>query len=174
MAALVGVMFMVVVGTFEWESLKYGGKIPKQDIIVMIAVTVITIFSDLATAVIVGVILSTLAFAWKKGTEAEAIVAYDFDGSKIYKLHGSIFFGSVLNFKDLFTPNEDPETVIIDFENAKVMDYSGVEIINGLVEKYDFLGKKIILRNMGGYSQDLIRNAKELTIIKKETIEGNS
>lgn len=174
LAALVGVMFMVVVGTFEWESLKYGGKIPKQDIIVMIAVTVITIFSDLATAVVVGVILSALAFAWKKGTEAEAIVAYDFDGSKIYKLHGSIFFGSVLNFKDLFTPNEDPETVIIDFENAKVMDYSGVEIINGLVEKYDFLGKKIILRNMGGYSQDLIRNAKELTIIKKETIEENS
>lgn len=171
LAALVGVMFMVVVGTFKWESLKYRGKIPKQDIVVMLAVTGITIFSDLATAVIAGVILSALAFAWKKGSEADAQVIDNEDGSRTYKLSGSIFFGSVLNFKDLFTPNQDPEVVIFDFENAKVMDYSGVEAINAMVEKYDLLGKKITLVQVGSYSRNLFKKANELTIIRKETIQ---
>lgn len=85
----------------------------------MIAVTLITIFADLATAVIAGVVLSALAFAWKKGTEAEAITTHDSDGSKTYHLYVSVFFGSVLNFQDLFTPNEDPDHVIFDFKNAK-------------------------------------------------------
>lgn len=171
LAALVGVMFMVVIGTFKWESLKYNGKIPQQDMIVMLSVTVITIFSDLATAVIIGVVLSALAFAWKKGTEADALTIENNDGSKTYKLNGSVFFGSVLNFQDLFTPNEDPNLVIFDFEKAKIMDYSGVEAINSMIEKYDALEKKVILRNVGGYSHSLIKNAKEITSIKKETIE---
>lgn len=173
LAALVGVMFMVVIGTFKWESLKYSGKIPKQDIIVMIAVTAITIFADLATAVIAGVILSALAFAWKKGTEADAVVVDNPEGSRTYKLSGSIFFGSVLNFKDLFTPNDDPQDVIFDFEKAKVMDYSGVEAINAMVEKYESLGKRVKLKQVGSYSQNLFKNAKEITSIRKETIEAN-
>lgn len=166
LAGLVGVMFMVVVGTFEWESLKYYGKIPRQDMIVMLAVTVITIFSDLATAVIAGVLLSTLAFAWKKGIEVDVKVVYDFEGTKTYRLEGSIFFGSVLNFKDYFTPNEDPDTVIFDLQNAKVMDHSGVEAINELVEKYESLGKNVILRHVGRYSHDLFEKSKELTSIR--------
>lgn len=177
LAGLVGVMFMVVLGTFEWESLKYNGKIPKQDIVVMLAVTVITIFSDLATAVIVGVILSALAFAWKKGTEADAMVVYDFEGTKTYRLKGSIFFGSVLNFKDLFTPNDDPDTVIFDLQNAKVMDYSGVEAINAMVEKYDSLGKNVILRHVGRYSHNLFEQSKDITSItsiRKETAKENN
>lgn len=171
LAALVGVMFMVVVGTFKWESLKYRGKIPKQDIIVMIAVTVITIFSDLATAVIAGVVLSALAFAWKKGTEAGVRVVDNADGSRTYKLNGSVFFGSVLNFKELFKPNDDPENVVFDFENAKVMDYSGVEAINSMVEKYESLGKKVILKQVGSYSQNLFKNANGITSINKDSIE---
>lgn len=173
LAALAGVMFMVVIGTFKWESFKYAGKIPKQDIVVMLAVTVITIFADLATAVIAGVVLSALAFAWKKGTEAEALTSYDSDGSKTYHLNGSVFFGSVLNFQDLFTPNDDPEHVIFDFKNAKVMDYSGVESFNAVIEKYDALGKTVTLRNVGSYSHGLFKKAKKLTVIKKETIETN-
>lgn len=163
LAGLVGVMFMVVVGTFEWESLKYRGKIPRQDIIVMVAVTLITIFADLATAVIAGVLLSTLAFAWKKGIEAEVTEVYEFEGTKTYLLEGSVFFGSVLNFKDAFTPNEDPDTVIFDFENAKVMDYSGVEVIEGLINKYETLGKNVILRHVGRYSHHLFEQSKEIT-----------
>ncbi len=171
LSALIGVMFMVVIGTFKWESLKYSRKIPKQDIIVMIAVTVITIFSDLATAVIAGVILSALAFAWKKGTEADALVIDNLDGSRTYKLNGSVFFGSVLNFKDLFNPNDDPDYVIFDFESAKVMDYSGVEAINAIVEKYESLGKKVMLRKVGSYSQNLFKNAHEITSITKDNME---
>lgn len=173
LAALVGVMFMVVVGTFKWESLEYNGKIPKQDVFVMVAVTVITIFSDLATAVIAGVVLSALAFAWKKGAEAATATTDNEDGTKTYKLYGSVFFGSVLNFKDLFTPNEDPDTVIFDFKNAKVMDYSGVEAINSVIEKYKSLGKTVILRRVGRYSQALFKDAKEITSIEKDDFEFN-
>lgn len=171
LAALAGVMFMVVVGTFKWESLKYSGKIPRADIIVMVAVTVITIFSDLATAVIAGVILSALVFAWKKGTEADAIEIDNSDGSKTYLLNGSIFFGSVLNFKDLFNPNDDPDHVIFDFEKAKVMDYSGVETISAMVDKYESLGKKVTLKHVGSYSTNLFKKAKNITSIHKDIIE---
>lgn len=162
---------MVVIGTFKWESLKYNGKIPKQDMVVMLAVTVITIFSDLATAVIAGVILSALAFAWKKGTEADALIVDNPDGSRTYKLNGSIFFGSVLNFQELFSPKEDPEVVIFDFETAKVMDYSGVEAINTLVEKYEACGKKVILNHVGRYSMNLFKDARKITSIDKQKIE---
>lgn len=173
LAALAGVMFMVVIGTFKWESLKYNGKIPRADLIVMIAVTGITIFSDLATAVIAGVILSALVFAWKKGTEADAVEINNADGSKTYKLNGSIFFGSVLNFRDLFNPNEDPDHVIFDFEKAKVMDHSGVEVISSMVDKYESLGKKVTLKHVGSYSVKLFKKAKNITSIKKDSIERN-
>lgn len=171
LAVLVGVMFMVVIGTFKWESLKYSGKIPRADIIVMIAVTLITIFTDLATAVFIGVILSALVFAWKKGTEAAAIEIDNPDGSKTYMLNGSIFFGSVLNFKDLFNPNDDPDHVIFDFEKAKVMDYSGVETISAMVDKYESLGKKVTLKHVGSYSTNLFKKAKNITSIHKDIID---
>ena len=93
-------------------------------------------------------------------------VVYDFEGTKTYRLEGSIFFGSVLNFKDFFTPNEDPDTVIFDLQNAKVMDHSGVAAINELVEKYESLGKNVILRHVGRYSHNLFEKSKDLTSIK--------
>lgn len=173
LAVLVGVMFMVVIGTFKWESLRYSGKIPRADVVVMIAVTLITIFTDLATAVIIGVILSALVFAWKKGTEADAVEINNADGSKTYKLNGSIFFGSVLNFRDLFNPNEDPDHVIFDFEKAKVMDHSGVEVISSMVDKYESLGKEVTLKHVGSYSVKLFKKAKNITSIKKDSIERN-
>lgn len=171
LAALAGVMFMVVISTFKWETLKYRGKIPRADIIVMVAVTLITIFTDLATAVIVGVILSALAFAWEKGTEAAAKEVINDDGSKTYKLNGSVFFGSVLNFQDLFTPNEDPDHVILDFKKAKVMDYSGVEAISAIVDKYEELGKTVTLKRVGSYSTNLFKKARQISSITKESIE---
>lgn len=168
LAALAGVMFMVVVGTFEWESLKYRGKIPQEDIVVMIAVMVITVLSDLATAVIAGVILSSLSFAWKKGKGAYTVTTINSDGSKVYNVHGSIFFGSVLNFKDLFTPNDDPNEIVIDFKYAKVMDYSGVQTIDALAEKYNTLGKRVTVKNLSNSSQKLFDDAKNITNLNIE------
>lgn len=169
LAALVGVMFMVVVGTFEWESLRYGKKIPKEDVIVMVVVTVVTIFSDLATAVIIGVILSALSFSWKKGKGAYTHSEINPDGSKTYQVHGSIFFGSVLNFKDLFTPKEDPKHVILDFRYAKVMDYSGVETVDSLAEKYRKLGKEVTIKNLSHSSEEIFKKAKNITNLSIDT-----
>lgn len=166
LAALVGVMFMVVVGTFEWESLRYFNKIPVEDIIVIIAVSVVTIFADLASAVILGVVLSTMAFAWKKGKEISADTDVQADGSKIYKIKGSIFFGSVLDFKDFFDTVTDPEIVYIDFKQAKVMDYSGIEAVDSIVEKYDLAGKTVKIVNLSGSSRKMFEDAKDITKLK--------
>ena len=169
LAALVGVMFMVVIGTFEWESLSYRGKIPKEDIIVMVAVMVFTVLADLATAVFIGVILSSLTFAWKKGKGAYTHTEINPDGSKAYQVHGSIFFGSVLNLKDLFTPNEDPDLIIIDFKYAKVMDYSGVQAVDSISKKYEELGKEVIVTNLSNSSQKLFDAAKNITHLDIES-----
>ncbi len=166
LAALVGVMFMVVVGTFEWQSLKYGNKIPKQDFAVIAVVTLVTIFADLATAVIIGVILSALVFAWEKGKVIYVNVENDDNGSKTYKINGSVFFGSVLNFKELFDVKNDPEDVIIDFKYAKVMDHSAIEAINGLAEKYETLGKKLTLIRLSEDCQKLFKNAETIVCVK--------
>ncbi len=165
LAALVGVMFMVVVGTFEWQSLKYGKKIPKQDIIVIIVVSIVTIFADLATAVIIGVILSALMFAWEKGKVIYVNIENNEDGSKTYKINGSIFFGSVLNYKDLFDINNDPDHVIVDFKYAKVMDHSAIEAINSMAEKYDDIGKKMTLIRLTEECNRLFENAKTITCV---------
>ncbi|MDR5660005.1 SulP family inorganic anion transporter [Serpentinicella sp. ANB-PHB4] len=166
LAALVGVMFMVVVGTFEWQSLKYGNKIPKQDFAVIAVVTLVTIFADLATAVIIGVVLSALVFAWEKGKVIYVNVENDDNGTKTYKINGSIFFGSVLNFKDLFDIKNDPEDVIIDFKYAKVMDHSGIEAINAIAEKYEDLGKKLTLIRLSEDCQKLFKNAETIVSVK--------
>lgn len=166
LASLVGVMFMVVVGTFEWESLKYGKKIPFEDLLVIVAVTLITIFSDLATAVIIGVILSALVFAWKKGKGIYAVEEFNEDGSKTYKINGSIFFGSALKFQDLFDVNGDPEKVIFDFKYAKVMDHSAIEAINSTIMKYDVLGKYVTVIRLSEECQNLFKRAGDITCIE--------
>ncbi|MGB6128933.1 MAG: SulP family inorganic anion transporter [Psychrilyobacter sp.] len=166
LSGLVGVMFMVVIGTFKWESLKYGGKIPKSDVIVVLAVTFITIFQDLATAVIVGVILSALMFAWEKGKIIYAKIETGVNGEKIYKMNGVLFFGSVYKLKEIFDVNTDPMNVILDLKHAKVMDFSGIETINGIAEKYADLGKKFTLRRPNENCRLLLQNAKNIDSIK--------
>lgn len=172
LAALVGVMFMVVVGTFEWQSLKYGKKIPFQDILVIIVVSIITIFSDLATAVIVGVILSALMFAWEKGKVIYVNIENNEDGSKTYKINGSIFFGSVLSYNELFDIKNDPDNVIVDFKYAKVMDHSAIEAIDRMAEKYHEQGKKMTLIRLTEDCNRLFENAKSITCVNidKSTI----
>lgn len=172
LAGLVGVMFMVVVGTFEWQSLKYGNKVPKEDFAVIIVVSAVTVFSDLATAVIIGIVLSALIFAWQKGKVIYANVENNPDGSKTYKINGSVFFASVLNFQELFDVPNDPENVEIDFKYAKVMDHSAIEAINNLSQKYALLGKNLKLIRLSEDCQNLFKNAEKITSVNIEnTIE---
>lgn len=169
LAGLVGVMFMVVVGTFEWQSLKYGKKIPKQDFIVIAVVTVVTVFADLATAVIIGVVLSALIFAWEKGKVIYANIENDHNGIKTYKINGSIFFASVLNFKEIFDIKNDPDDIIIDFKYAKVMDHSAIEAINSIAERYNNLGKNLTLIRLSEDCQKLFKNAETITCVNIDT-----
>ena len=172
LVALIGVMFMVVVGTFEWQSLKYGKKIPFQDIAVIIVVSVVTIFADLATAVIIGVIISALIFAWEKGKVIYVNIEDNEDGSKTYKINGSIFFGSVLSYKELFDINNDPQEVIVDFKYAKVMDHSAIEAIDSIASKYRNLGKTMTLIRLSEDCNRLFENAQSITSVNidKSTI----
>jgi len=163
MAALVGVMFMVVIGTFEWASLKTFGKMPKSDILVMVLVAGYTVFMhDLATAVILGVIVSALVFAWNHATHLFADVKYNEQGSKLYQLHGPLFFASVSSFKDLFDPKEDPDDVVIDFYYTRVYDQSGLEAINSLAEKYRVAGKRLHLTHLSEECRKLLDKAGDL------------
>ncbi len=171
LAGLVGVMFMVVVGTFKWESLRYGGKIPKNDLIVVIAVTVVTVYKDLATAVILGVVLAALMFAWEKGKVLYAKVDTEADGSKRYKIVGTLFFGSVQNFKDLFNVNEDPQNVILDLHYAKVMDHSAIEAIDHLAGRYAAAGKNFSLVRVSHNCRLLFDNAEKITNIQIDQLQ---
>ncbi|WP_271270819.1 SulP family inorganic anion transporter [Aliamphritea hakodatensis] len=148
-AALVGVMFIVVIGTFEWASLRLINKIPRADIFVVITVTVVTVLTDLAIAVIVGVIVSALVFAWQHAKNMRVETSMENNGYlKIYEPNGPLFFSSVQNFRDQFTPRYDPQEVIIDFKNCRVMDHSGIEVIDSLVERYQKGGIDIHLRHL--------------------------
>ncbi len=123
-AALVGVMFMVVIGTFAWSSFRILNKIPKADAFVLIAVSGITVWQDLAIAVIAGVLISAVVFAWKNATMIRARKTIKGDGTKIYEIWGPLFFGSVQNFNSKFDPKNDPENIEIDFIESKVSDHS--------------------------------------------------
>ena len=162
MAALVGVMFMVVIGTFEWTSLKMFKRMPTADVLVMVLVAGYTvIMHDLATAVILGVIVSALVFAWKHAMHLGADVSTNEFGSKIYQLHGPLFFASVSSFKDLFDPNDDPEDVVIDFYYTRVYDQSGLEAISMLAEKYEACGKRLHLTHLSKECRNLLDRAGE-------------
>jgi sulfate permease, SulP family len=163
MAALVGVMFMVVIGTFEWTTLQTWRRIPVAEVVVMVVVAAYTVFMhDLATAVLIGVALSAMVFAWKKSKYMIADVQYNEQGSKIYQLHGVLFFGSVTRFRDLFTPQDDPEDVVIDFYFSRVYDQSGLEAINALAERYQKLGKRLHLRHLSADCRRLLDRAGDL------------
>lgn len=145
-AVLVGIMFMVSIGTFEFSSIKRIRHMPKSDAFVLVVVTLITIFEDLAVAVIAGIIISALVFAWKHA-KIFSHVAEEND-KKIYELDGPLFFASVTSFNEQFDPSNDPDEVVIDFKNARVMDSSGAEAIDALTAKYKKLGKKLTLRHL--------------------------
>jgi SulP family sulfate permease len=165
LASLVGLMFIVVISTFKWESLKYGKNIPVQDFVVIIVVTLVTIFQDLATAVIVGVLLSTVMFAWQKGKTLHMKTQKGKGKSKIYKLNGVLFFGSVLNFKELFDIKSDPKKVILDLKYAKVMDYSALEAIDSMALKYKEAGKTFMITRAGESCLRLMKDAEDITSI---------
>lgn len=162
MAALIGVMFMVVLGTFEWSSLRIIKKIPKTDAFVLILVSGVTVATDLAVAVIVGVIVSALFFAWEHASHINVKSYDDEKGSRVYELNGPLFFGSVKNFLELFTPEKDPDDVIIEFQNSRVADHSAIEAIDNLALKYIKAGKKLHLRHLSPECRELLKNADDL------------
>ena len=166
MAALVGVMFMVVIGTFECASLRMLRRMPLADNLVMIFVAGYTVLMhDLATAVILGVIISSLVFAWNHATHLGADVKHNEFGSKIYQLHGPLFFASTSSFKELFEVNDDPEDVVIDFYYSRVYDQSGIEAINMLAERYQAGGKRLHLTHLSPECRTLLRKAGDLVEI---------
>ena len=166
MAALVGVMFMVVIGTFEWASLKMFKRMPRSDMFVMVLVAGYTvIMHDLASAVILGVIVSALVFAWQHATHIGADVKFNEFGSKIYQLHGPLFFASVTSFKDMFNVSDDPDDVVIDFYYSRVYDQSGLEAINWLAEKYEVNGKRLHLTHLSKECRGLLNKAGDLVEI---------
>ena len=164
LAALVGVMFMVVIGTFAWQSLTILRLIPLTDALVMLLVTVVTVMSDLAIAVVVGVIVSALAFAWNIATRIHANAETKDDGSKIYRIEGPLFFGSVDGFTEIFDPQHDPDSVIIDFMNSRVADQSALQAIEALARKYEKLGKKVQLRHLTRDCHRLLHRAGQLIV----------
>lgn len=158
-AALVGVMFMVVIGTFAWSSFRILNKIPLADAIVLIAVSAITVWQDLAIAVIAGVIMSALVFAWKNATMIRARKSIKEDGTKVYEIWGPLFFGSVQNFNAKFDPQTDPKKIEIDFVESRVSDHSGIEALRGIANKYLDLGKEVKLTHLSPDCQELLLKA---------------
>lgn len=166
MAALVGVMFMVVIGTFEWASLKMFRRMPTSDVFVMVLVAGYTVFMhNLASAVILGVIVSALVFAWQHATHIGADIKYNDFGSKIYQLHGPLFFASVQSFRDMFDVEEDSDDVVIDFYYTRVYDQSGMEAINALAERYESVGKRLHLTHLSPECRSLLNKAGDLVEI---------
>jgi len=161
MAALVGVMFVVVIATFEWSSLRIMGKIPATDAFVLVLVSAVTVFTDLAIAVVVGVIVSALVFAWEHAKHIH-INSYDAQGSRVHELNGPLFFGSVKNFLELFNPEKDPDDVIIEFQNSRVADHSAIEAIDTLAERYIRAGKTLHLRHLSEECRQLLKKAGDL------------
>jgi SulP family sulfate permease len=158
-AALVGVMFMVVIGTFAWSSFRVIRKIPLSDAIVLIVVSAITVWKDLAVAVIAGVIISALVFAWKNATMIRARKRIQPDGTKTYEIWGPLFFGSIQNFNSKFDAKNDPKNVEIDFVESRVSDHSALEAISNLVSKYESEGKSIKLKHLSEDCKILLRKA---------------
>ena len=162
MAALVGVMFVVVLATFEWSSLRIMGKIPATDAFILILVSAVTVLTDLAIAVVVGVIVSALVFAWEHAKHINIKTYDDEQGSRVHELNGPLFFGSVKNFLELFNPEDDPDDVIVEFQNSRVADHSAIEAIDTLAERYIRAGKTLHLRHLSEECRKLLKKAGDL------------
>ena len=161
-AALVGVMFMVVIGTFAWSSFRIMNKIPKTDVFVLILVSSLTVIFDLAIAVVSGVIVSALVFAWENAKRIRARKRFREDGTKIYEIWGPLFFGSISAFNSKFDVKNDPENVEIDFVEARISDHSAIEAIFALVEKYHAVGKNITLKHLSEDCKVLLYKASPI------------
>ncbi|MCA9003382.1 MAG: SulP family inorganic anion transporter, partial [Planctomycetes bacterium] len=151
--------FMVVIGTFAWSSIRVMHKVPRSDAFVIVLVSAVTVMSDLAIAVFVGVIVSALVFAWKHAKVMHSISHVDEHGSKIHLLRGPLFFGSCKSFLELFDPKNDPQDVIIDFQHARVSDHSAIEAIDTLAERYLACGKELHLRHLSPECTKLLHKA---------------
>ena len=161
-AALVGVMFMVVIGTFAWSSFRIMNKIPMSDLIVLILVSGLTVIFDLAIAVIAGVIVSALVFSWENAKRIRARKRIKKDGTKVYEIWGPLFFGSITAFNDKFDVKNDPDYVEIDFVESRISDHSALEAIFVLVEKYQAVGKKITLKHLSADCKVLLYKANPI------------
>lgn len=163
MAALTGLMIMVAIGTFEWASLRTFTRMPKSDIFVMVMVTLVTVFlHNLALAVIVGVIIAALVFAWDNAKRIRARKYVDEKGVKHYQIYGPLFFGSITIFNEKFDVLNDPQEVIIDFAESRIVDMSAIEALNKITERYNKLGKKVHLRHLSKDCQQLLKNAEKI------------
>ena len=166
LAALVGVMFMVVIGTFAWNSLTILRKVPLIDAFVIILVTVVTVMEDLAVAVVVGVIVSALAYAWNNARRIHATTrgSVTEEGAKVYEIHGPLFFGSSDGFAELFDVENDPEVVIVDFADSRVVDQSALQAIEAMAAKYEAAGKRLQLRHLSRDCHRLLNKAGHLMV----------
>lgn len=163
MAALTGLMIMVSIGTFEWASLRTFTKMPKSDIFVMVLVTLVTVFlHNLALAVIVGVIIAALVFSWDNAKRIRARKSVDENGVKHYEIYGPLFFGSVTAFNEKFDVLNDPDEVIIDFAESRIVDMSAIEAVNRITERYLKVGKKVHLKHLSKDCRALLKNAEDI------------
>ena len=162
LAALIGVMFIVVIGTFEWSSFRIIGKVPRTDSMVLILVSAVTVATDLAVAVVVGVIVSAIVFAWEHAKHIRIEAREDHKGSTVYAVIGPLFFGSVTSFLERFDPQQDNDEVVIDFARSRVADHSGLEAIDTLAERYLNANKKLHLVHLSAECRKLLRKAGNL------------
>ena len=173
MAALTGLMIMVAIGTFEWTSLRAFNKMPPSDIFVMVVVTLVTIFlHNLALAVLIGVIIASLVFAWDNAKRIRARKYIDDKGVKHYEIYGPLFFGSIAAFNEKFDVQNDPDEIIIDFKESRVVDMSAIEALNKTTERYQKVGKKVHLSHLSKDCQKLLKNADK--IIQVNVLEDPS
>ncbi|MFQ3251968.1 MAG: SulP family sulfate permease [Loktanella salsilacus] len=164
LAALVGVMFMVVIGTFAWNSFSILRKVPRTDAVVIVLVTAVTVATDLATAVLVGVVVSALAYAWNNATRIHAKTYTTPEGAKVYQIQGPLFFGSAEGFSELFQVDADPSLVIVDFNDSRVVDQSALAAIEAIAGKYEDAGKSIQLRHLSRDCHRLLSKAGHLIV----------
>ena len=162
LAALIGVMFIVVIGTFEWSSFRVIRKVPRSDALVLVLVSAVTVATDLAIAVVVGVIVSALVFAWEHAKHILVEAREDHKGSTVYAVTGPLFFGSVTSFLERFDPSKDNDDVVIDFARSRVADHSGLEAIDTLAERYLSVGKTLHLVHLSEECRKLLRKAGSL------------
>ena len=163
MAALTGVMIMVSVGTFEWASLRTFGRMPLPDVLVIVVVAAVTVLlHNLALAVLVGVVIASLVFAWENAVRIRARKLIDANGVKHYEIYGPLFFGSVYNFNEKFDVLNDPDHIVIDFRESRVADMSGIEALNRLTERYQKAGKTVRLAHLSPDCRRLLKNAEKV------------